>query len=191
MKTRQVRPSYTRTAKVLHWLMALLWIVVWGIGFTAVHWRELYNHSFQLTFLHKALASTILFLSVLRIIWRLGHPPPALPGTMSAFMRRIAHLGHLGIYVVALIALPISGWYWSSVANKPILMMGYINLPFLVAPEPSLYTTAKWIHTGIAWACGLMISGHIGVALKHYLIDKDTVLQQMLPNRQNTTKVNG
>lgn len=185
MNTRQAEHSYTVTAKILHWLMAVLWIVIWGVGFTAVHWREVYNHNFQLTFLHKALASTILFLTILRIIWRLGHTPPAWPATMSASMKRAAHAGHSIIYMVALIALPLSGWYWSSVANKPISMMGFIHIPFLVAPDPSLYLPAKWIHTVIAWACGVIISGHIIVALKHHFIDKDSIVQQMLFTRRH------
>jgi len=183
-KQLNTRTSYTGTAKTVHWFMAILWIAIWVIGFVAVHWREVYNQHFQLTFLHKALASTILILTVLRVLWRWGHPAPAMPDTMSAFMQRAAHFGHLAIYVLALVALPLSGWYWSSVADKAVVMLGLIHIPPLVAPAPSLYTTAKGIHTLIAWCCGLMISGHILVALKHHLVDKDTVLRQMLPHRR-------
>ncbi|WP_248746039.1 cytochrome b [Pseudomonas sp. MWU12-2037] len=188
MNTRQTHAFYTGTAKILHWFMAALWIAIWVIGFTAVHWRDVYNHHFQLTFLHKALASTILLLTVLRIFWRLKHPPPAMPETLSALMQRLAHLGHLGIYALALIVLPISGWYWSSVADKPILMLGLIHIPPLVAADQSLYATAKWIHTLIAWSCGLIILGHILAALKHHFVDRDAVLRQMLPNCRSSSR---
>ncbi|WP_409488188.1 hypothetical protein ACK1U3_21320 [Pseudomonas promysalinigenes] len=62
---------------------ALIWICAWVVGIVAVHWREELNTHHVLTFLHKALASTLLFLIVLRVAWRLTHPAPDLPDTMS------------------------------------------------------------------------------------------------------------
>jgi len=53
--------SYTSTAKWLHWGMALLWIGAWFIGILATHWRDEFNAHHELTFLHKAMASTLLF----------------------------------------------------------------------------------------------------------------------------------
>jgi cytochrome b561 len=34
--------------------------------------------------------------------------------------------------------LPISGWYWSTVADKPILVAGIFMLAPLVDPNPEL-----------------------------------------------------
>jgi cytochrome b561 len=58
--------EFTPVAKLLHWLMAAIWIAVWFIGYAAVTWREQINPEHGLTTAHKALASTLLFLIVLR-----------------------------------------------------------------------------------------------------------------------------
>lgn len=175
--------SYTATAKWLHWGMALIWIAAWLVGIVAVHWRDEFNPQHQLTFLHKAMASTLLFLIVLRIAWRLTHAAPAMPDTMTPLVKRAAFIGHLLLYIVVLVGLPISGWYWSSVADKPILVAGLFLLPPLVEPDKSLYDLAKAIHTYSAWLCGILVGGHLVVALKHHFIDKDKVLAGMLPGR--------
>ncbi|AIG02093.1 cytochrome B561 [Pseudomonas fluorescens] len=173
--------SYTSIAKWLHWSMALIWIGAWLVGIVAVHWRDEFNPQHQLTFLHKAMASTLLFLIVLRIAWRLTHAAPAMPDTMSPRLKHAAFIGHLLLYIVGLLGLPISGWYWSSVADKPILVAGLFLLPPLVEPDKNLYELAKAIHTYSAWLCGALVGGHMVMALKHQFIDKDQVLTGMLP----------
>ena len=173
--------AYNPFAKFLHWLMAGIWIAAWLIGFAAVHLRDELNGHHQLTFLHKAIASTVLFLTALRIVWRLTHPVPALPATMSPLMQNAAHLGHYALYAVALLALPLSGWIWSSVAGKPIMVLGLFVLPPLTAAAPEYYDTAKLVHQWLAWSFGIVVLGHAGAALKHHFVDKDGVLNSMLP----------
>lgn len=71
--------NYTATAKWLHWGMALIWIAAWFIGILATRWRDELNPGHGLTILHKAIASTLLFLIVIRVAWRLTHPTPRCP----------------------------------------------------------------------------------------------------------------
>lgn len=171
--------EYTTTAKYLHWGMAAIWIVSWCIGMTAVYLREELNPEHGLTILHKAIASTILFLVVLRVLWRLTHPAPHLPSSMSPAMRKAAHYGHIALYVVALVLLPLSGWFWSSVADKPIMVLYLFELPPLTAPDPSLYDLAGWMHAITGWFCGALVAGHILVAIKHRFVDRDGILERM------------
>ncbi|MNF93894.1 hypothetical protein D3C84_765850 [compost metagenome] len=131
------------------------------------------------------MASTLLFLIVVRIAWRITHPAPALPAAMSPLMKRGAFLGHLMLYAIALIGLPLSGWYWSSVADKPILVAGLFQLPPMVGPDQTLYDLAKSIHTYVAWLCGALVGGHVLVALTHHFVEKDEVLKGMLPGRHS------
>ncbi len=84
--------SYTATAKWLHWGMALIWIAAWLVGIVAVHWRDEFNPQHQLTFLHKAMASTLLLLIVLRIAWRLTHSAPAMPDKMKPLLNSAAFI---------------------------------------------------------------------------------------------------
>ncbi len=172
---------YTKTAKVLHWLMAAIWIAAWFLGAAAVYMRDAWNPQHGLTFVHKALASTLLFLIVIRVAWRLTHAGPGLPDSMSPLMRRAAGLGHLALYAVALVGLPLSGWFWSSVAGKPIMVLGLFQLPPLTEPAKAYYDLAKQIHVVLAWGTGALVLGHVLVALKHHFVDRDGVLRGMLP----------
>lgn len=72
-------------------------------------------------------------------------------------MKRGAALGHVLLYALALMALPLSGWYWSSVADKPILVASLFILQPLVAPNPDLYDLAKLVRTWTAWFCGALV----------------------------------
>lgn len=176
--------SYTKTAKFVHWTMALIWILVWCMGMLAVYGREFFNPNYILTYWHKAIASTLLFLVVIRIIWRLTHTPPALPNSMSAMMQKAAKSGHLVLYLLALLALPISGWFWSSVHGSPIMVLGLFELPPLTTKNPDLYSTAKTIHFTLAFTCAAIVAGHILIALKHHFIDRDSVLASMMPHHK-------
>lgn len=182
--SQSVQPAhYTGIAKLLHWAMAAIWIAAWCMGMIAVYLREALNPHHGMTAAHKAIGSTLLFLIVLRVAWRLAHPAPGLPDRMTPFMRKAAHLGHIALYAVALIALPISGWIWSSVADKPIMVLWLFQLPPLTAPNPAAYDAAKTLHVLCAWSMGALVAGHILIALKHHLVDRDGVLEGMLPCR--------
>lgn len=176
--------DYTGTAKFLHWLMAGMWIAAWILGIIAVYWRDEFNPDHSITVLHKTIASALLFLIVVRVAWRWTHPAPPLPASMSPAMQRGAVIGHLALYVLALIALPVSGWAWSSVADKPISVLGLFQLPHILPTNPEAYDLVKWIHKTLAWLTGALVGGHLLLALKHHVIDRDHVLKGMLPRKR-------
>lgn len=174
---------YHPFSKLLHWSMGLIWIGAWVAGFLAVHVRDQLNPHHGLTVWHKAVAITLVFLVVVRVFWRLVNPPPALPDSMGPRMKRAASAGHLAIYALALIALPMSGWALSSVAGKPVMMLGLIEIPAYLPANKDIVETVRAVHTWLSWLCGAMVSGHILIALKHHVVDKDGVLAGMLPRR--------
>lgn len=94
---------YTRTAQILHWLMAIIFIAAWLIGFYSGNFLSYdADGSFKgdVITLHKNIATTIIFLVVIRIFWRYTHPAPKLPDSMSPFMQKMAHFGHLALYFI-------------------------------------------------------------------------------------------
>lgn len=172
---------YTRTAQILHWLMAIIFIVAWIIGFYSGNFLSYdVDGSFKgsVITLHKNIATTIIFLVMIRIFWRYTHPAPELPNTMSPIMKRFAHLGHLALYFM-LLALPITGCLFSWSAGHPAPVLYLFNLPTLVAENPAITAIVKPLHVYISWAAGLLLAGHILAALKHHFIDKDNVLNSM------------
>ena len=69
-------PRYTGVAIALHWLLALMIIGAFGMG---VYMTDLPVSPSRLKLYnwHKWAGVTILALSPLRLLWRLGHKPPA------------------------------------------------------------------------------------------------------------------
>lgn len=62
-------PYYTRTAQMLHWIMAIIFIAAWLIGFYSGNFLSYdVDGSFkgQVISLHKNIATTIIFLVVIR-----------------------------------------------------------------------------------------------------------------------------
>lgn len=172
---------YTRPAQWLHWIMAIIFISAWLIGFYSGQFLSYeVDGSFKgdVITLHKNIATTLIFLVIIRIFWRYTHPAPKLPDTMSKGMKRAAHLGHLALYFM-LIALPITGCLFSWSAGYPAPVMYLFNLPTLIDKNPDLLAIVKPIHIYLAWAAGLLLVGHILAALKHHFIDKDHILKSM------------
>lgn len=178
---------YTATARALHWAMAAIIIVAWAIGYyanTLVYGVDA-GKGATIT-LHKSIATLTLFLVVARIIWRSFHRPPELPD-MPAIMKTAAHAGHLLIYVV-MVALPVSGWFYSSAAGYEIPVAGLFHIPQLVGKDAGLEEFFKSVHFVLAWTILVLVAGHAGFALKHHVIDKDGIMQSMLPTWPGSRK---
>ena len=164
----------------LHWLLALLILASLGLGlymtglsFSPTRLR-LYNW-------HKWLGMVVLILSAARLLWRLSHQPPAdLP--MPAWQSRVAHGAHGALYVL-FFAVPLSGWAYSSAAGFPIVLFGVLPLPDWVSVNRELSESLKPLHHWLAYGLGGVVALHVAGALKHRVIDRDQVLQRMLPSR--------
>ncbi|WP_066565803.1 cytochrome b [Snodgrassella sp. CFCC 13594] len=178
-------PRYTTTARILHWLMAAIFIVAWLIGFYSTEFMSYGDGGSRgaVITLHKNIASTILFLVVIRIFWRYTHPAPALPENMSPLMQKMAHGAHHLLYLL-LVLVPISGCVFSWSAGHPVPVLYLFNIPQLVQANPSIVAWARPVHEWLALFAGLVVVVHLLAALKHHFIDKDSVLLSMLPERK-------
>ena len=172
---------YTRTAQMLHWLMAIIFIAAWLIGFYSGNFLSYdVDGSFkgQVITLHKNIATTIIFLVLIRLFWRYTHPAPQLPDSMSPMMKVLAHLGHLALYLM-LLALPITGCLFSWSAGHPAPVLYLFEIPRLVQDNPDILEIVKPVHIYLSWFAGFLVIGHIAAALKHHFIDKDNILRSM------------
>ena len=167
----------------LHWLLGLMILGSLGVGLymTGLPFSptrlKLYNW-------HKWAGMTILFLSALRLLWRLSHRPPAdLP--MPAWQRRAARGTHWALYAL-FFAVPLAGWAYSSAAGFPVVVYGVLPLPDWVAPNRELSEALKPLHHWLAYALAAVIGLHVAAALKHHFIDRDGLLERMRPGRSQT-----
>ncbi len=171
---------YTKTAKALHWLMAILFFGLLALGFY-MHDLPLSPEKLKLYSWHKWAGVTAFLLVWLRLFWRVTHRPPALPANMPKTMQLAAHAGHLLLYVL-MIAIPLSGWLMSSAKGFQTVWFGVLPIPDLIGKHKETGDLLQTLHMGLNLLFAAVIAGHIGAALKHHFIDKDDILKRMLPN---------
>lgn len=178
---------YTRTAVVLHWLVALLIVVnvvlIWSIDL----WPEAWVRPVIDT--HKSTGITVLGLVLLRMLWRAAHPPPPMPAHYARWERLGAHIAHGALYAL-IVLLPLSGWLhdsaWKDAATHPMRLFGLVPWPrigVIASIDPvtkeALHGLFGFIHTAFGYVLYGLLALHIGGALKHQFVDRDPELQRM------------
>jgi len=180
------RPKrYSTVAIVLHWLLALVILTMFGVG---VYMTDLpfSPQRLKLYNWHKWAGVTFLALTLLRLVWRMTHRPPALPATVTRTMPgwqiRADHATHHLMYLL-FFAVPLAGWAYSSAAGFPIVWFGQLPLPDLLAVDKELAELIKPSHKLLALALVALAGLHLAAALKHQRVDRDGLLARMLPSR--------
>lgn len=171
--------NYTKTAKVLHWLMAILLFGLLALGFY-MHDLPLSPDKLKLYSWHKWAGVTAFLLVAFRLSWRIAHRPPALPDSMPKIMQFAAHAGHLMLYLL-MIAIPLSGWLMSSAKGFQTVYFGVLPIPDLLDKNKEIGDLLALVHKSLNLLFVAVLAGHIGAALKHHFIDKDDILTRMLP----------
>ena len=178
---------YSSVAITLHWLIAF---AILGMIFGGWYMSDLPDGATGQYFLyqmHKSVGITILLLSVARIIWRAMNPPPPLPEEMNGLEKTASHLVHLGFYGL-MIALPLTGWLYSSVSVKldvPTVLYGVVSWPDVPFVDGLKTETASgavnFIHSKLAWVALGLLALHVAGALKHEFSAEEGVLKRMIP----------
>ncbi len=171
--------TYTKTAKGLHWLMAVLLFGLLALGF---YMQDLPLSPQKLQFYswHKWAGVTAFLLVLFRLAWRATHVPPALPASMPKLMQFAAHAGHFLLYALML-AIPLSGWLMSSAKGFQTVWFGLLPIPDLLDKNKELGNLLAQVHSALNFLFIAVLVSHIGAALKHHIIDKDDILTRMLP----------
>ena len=170
--------AYTRTAKVLHWLIGIgviaqitlgLWMITIPKSPPGVR-AEWFN-------LHKSIGLTLAALILVRLLWRLAHRAPALPLSMAKWERIAAKANHVLLYV-CMVVMPVSGYLGSSFTKYPIIYFG-MKLPHWGWDAPLLKEICSQVHFTTVVIFITLIAIHIAAAVKHWLVDRDGVAQRM------------
>ena len=170
---------YTRTAILMHWLVALGLAATFALGLYMAD-LPLSPNKLKLYSWHKWAGVTLLALIVIRLAWRMMNPPPALPDSMTPLEKRAARAGHWLLYALMLM-VPVSGWLMSSAQGFSVVWFGIVPLPDLVPKNKELGELLKALHAISNYSMLVAVAGHIVVALIHQFVRKDGILLRMLP----------
>jgi cytochrome b561 len=195
----QAATRYTKTAKILHWLIAVAIFGMFALGWYmselpkegpkqmaydlfdwGIYTWTLSEEASPRTFyfnLHKSIGITILALVIVRIFWRLTHKAPAMLASYKAWETKLASGVHRLLYVL-MVALPLSGLVMAVASKYGVKWFG---LEFIGGLDNKpLREVFKEAHEIIGVVILLIIILHILGALKHKFIDKDETLDRML-----------
>src|SRR5512135_1387415 len=98
---------YTRFAVALHWIVAIVVFAQFALGWLMQEIaKEPPGPRASAFNVHKSVGLVIFALMLVRIAWRLSHPPPALP-PMPRWQARAALANHLLLYAL-LVVMPLA-----------------------------------------------------------------------------------
>ena len=178
MATPEPLDYWGRFSIALHWFTFALVLCVAGIGLVM---DELPSGpgKLQVYALHKSLGLTVLFVTALRLAWRLfERRPELLPG--PGWQRALARLTHVGLYLLLLL-VPLSGWWYNSTAGFPLRWFGLFKLPPLGEFDRALKAQANQTHELLFWLLAATIALHALASLWHHYRVRDRTLARMLP----------
>lgn len=170
---------YATGSIVLHWAMAVAIVGLFVLGWYMVDipaGTPARGYYFNL---HKSFGLIAMALIAVFVGFRLRRAAPPHPDSMRPWEKSAAHLAHVLTYIL-LVVVPVSGYVEANFTKYGIKFFGYPLKPWgpdLVHVSDVLST----VHVYCANAFAVLVGIHAGAAIKHWLIDRDNVLQRMLP----------
>jgi cytochrome b561 len=190
MTAKNTELRYGTVAMTLHWLIAAFILINLFGGY---YFNEILDKHDPIRAgfvqFHRSIGMTVLVLSLARLAWRLTGPVPPLPADESPVRKVAAHVSHFLLYFF-MIAIPLAGWTHvsESKVDVPTDYFGLFSIPnmgFLMHMPPA--TKNAWHHVSgpshawLAYSAAALLVVHVGAALYHHFVQRDTVLRRMVP----------
>lgn len=161
---------YNNGAVAIHWITALVVVAQVVVGFTFASMERGAARGDVFT-LHKTLGATILVLAIVRLAWRLMHPPPPFPLQLAGWERFAAVWNHR-IFYVLLFALPLTGLATisagASAAGEGVTrLLGGNPLPLIPGIPESAGDGLGEAHELLVFVTLALVVLHVAAALKH------------------------
>lgn len=177
--TQPVVGRYPCALRVLHWLLALMLVVQFALGFGVEYGAQRLSEA--LLPLHFKLGVLILGLTVLRLCLRLVLPMPAVDTGEPPGLRRARSWVHGLLYLLAL-ALPISGhviWVWMGADRT--LFVGLEVPALFVPPDDETGRALAWyVHVYGAWILlGLVCLHALAAIFRQWTRGDDFIARRM------------
>jgi len=156
---------YGAVAVALHWLIGAALGAQIAFGFLlddiAPRGTPLRGSAINL---HKSIGMVLGVLVLLRIAWRLSHPPAPAPSWSRARRLGVA-IGHAALYA-CMVVLPLSGYLASNFSPHGVRWFGHPLAPW--GPDwPRWYDALIAVHDATALLLAVLVAGHVAMALRH------------------------
>jgi len=172
---------YSATARLFHWLTALLVVVAYIVSVSGPETRVYSALNDFSRGSHELLGMSVFTLTLVRLCWRTIFPSPKSP-EMPAWMEVGAKLGQWALYAL-LVLVPVTAVVGAWLEGHPLTLLAVGNIQPWLAQSPQLGLALGdihgWLGDALMWLAGL----HATAALYHHFWRRDTVLLSMLPGR--------
>lgn len=166
-------------AKALHWLAALLVLVLFVHGNIWLDdWDEAGVAGRGALAWHAAAGMTLAAVMIARMLWRFVNRTPMMPAATPDWEKRAAHAAHAALYAVTF-AVAMTGWL-STAAVHPAVPSSLFWLIPIPAPGLDGGKLIRELHELAADMLIALAAAHVLAALWHHYIKKDSVLRRML-----------
>ena len=175
MKLMNTLTEYGSISKIFHWLSAAVLVFQIPLGFYLVD-MDFGEKRLTIESIHVALGLGILYLTILRLIYKSFNATPALQNSIFPGQKIIAKLNHFFLYISVLV-ITISGAL-KKLYNGEELDMFFFNLE--IKDNFELAEIFYEIHIIGNYILLALISLHISAVIIHKLLFKENLLKRIL-----------
>lgn len=175
MKLTNTLTEYGSISKIFHWLSAAVLVFQIPLGFYLVD-MDFGEKRLTIESIHVALGLGILYLTILRLIYKSFNATPALQNSIFPGQKIIAKLNHFFLYISVLV-ITISGAL-KKLYNGEELDMFFFNLE--IKDNFELAEIFYEIHIIGNYILLALITLHISAVIIHKLLFKENLLKRIL-----------
>lgn len=169
--------KYDGVAKWLHWLIALIVLVMLIAGWTLGDLPD--EELIEVIKIHSGLGTLVLLLMLARWGWRLTHQPPE-PEPMVNWQLKLSKVTHWAFYGL-LVLQPVFGILQASYIDYPVKAFGIIDYSSLAIDNKGSYEIFHELHEFTAALLIVLVTLHVLAAIYHHFMVKDNVMRRMIP----------
>jgi len=171
--------SYTVTAKLLHWVIAGVIIFNASLGWSLGD-RVGMDLAIGLG-LHAQAGVLMLALVVLRLLWRIAHPPPVLPSSITVLEQLLSQFTHYLMYLFMML-VPITGVLTAVSHEVPVWVTDNNDLRDLATYlGHGSFEFRRLIHANAVNILLSLTLLHVGAALWHQFWRRDGLIGRIIP----------
>jgi cytochrome b561 len=168
--------QYHIVSKLSHWVIALLLFALVALGWYMMSIEHEPGSAWYFK-IHKSFGLIAACLILFRILWRLTHQPAALPSSVAQWQAKLSQFIHFLLYS-CMIVMPLTGFMGASYSKYGVTFFGW-QLPNWLNKNPQMAEQFFNLHGIMAWVLVALVVLHVLAALKHLIINRDTVFQRM------------
>ncbi len=177
MGLKNTTTEWGSLAKALHWLIAIGLFALIYLGLEQAG-MERGDEKSRIRFIHGSIATGLLLLMTIRIVWRFMNDVPAHPEGNSRIQCIISDVVHWGLYI-AVFAQLLGGAMMSGTGGRGLPLFGFISIPLPIAESEAGHEFWEEFHE-VAWIpVAVLIGLHILGALYNHFVAKNDVLRRM------------